>query len=62
MPIYEYRCRDCGKVTEKIARSSQKEIICPVCNGKAERIVSMFSNKVSSNNSSGGCMPSSGFG
>lgn len=41
MPIYEYKCSECGHVFEKIqgfsAPSSGK---CPLCNGKASRLLS----------------------
>ncbi|PLX91546.1 MAG: hypothetical protein C0620_11095 [Desulfuromonas sp.] len=61
MPIYEYRCKNCGKTTEKRAKSGQQEIICPHCQSTAERIVSVFSTTSTSGNTSGGCLPSSGF-
>jgi len=47
MPIYEYECKDCGKVFEKIqpARAKKKGLPCPKCNGKeTERIMSCFSS------------------
>ena len=33
MPIYEYRCLNCGERFEKLVRSSEdkEEIVCPVC-------------------------------
>jgi len=36
MPIYEYKCQDCGKVTEVFVRSIQKkiDISCPNCQSK----------------------------
>nr|WP_320050318.1 zinc ribbon domain-containing protein [uncultured Desulfuromonas sp.] len=60
MPIYENRCQKCGKITEKLARSSEKEMICPACSGVAERILSVFSSPTTSQ-SSGNCLPGSGF-
>ncbi len=44
MPIFEYRCRNCGKVTEKIIRENQQEITCPFCGQTAERIISLCSD------------------
>jgi len=47
MPIYEYECKDCGEVFEKIqpARAKKKGAACPKCNGKdTERILSCFSS------------------
>jgi len=33
MPIYEYRCQDCGRITETLAGTGSKEIDlkCPDC-------------------------------
>lgn len=43
MPIYEFRCRSCNSLTEKICRSNVENIPCPKCGDKALRIVSIFS-------------------
>jgi len=41
MPIYDYRCRGCGRVSEVFVRSSDVEVSCPYCNGEdMERLVS----------------------
>ena len=41
MPIYEYRCRKCGKVTEKLEGSHDRPLSkCPSCGGKTERLMS----------------------
>ena len=45
MPIYEYRCQDCGEKFDKLVRSStdQAELICPNCGSKqAEKLMSLF--------------------
>lgn len=36
MPIYEYRCEDCGTKFEKLVRraADQAELECPSCNQK----------------------------
>jgi putative FmdB family regulatory protein len=36
MPIYEYKCQDCGQVTEVLVRSTQPdlEVICHYCQGQ----------------------------
>ncbi|MCK4387726.1 MAG: zinc ribbon domain-containing protein, partial [Dehalococcoidia bacterium] len=35
MPIYEYKCLDCGKISEIFLRSSNTETIeCPICGSK----------------------------
>lgn len=49
MPIYEYRCRDCGKVWERREHMSEHErvtgeggdLCCPQCD--AERVQQVFS-------------------
>lgn len=35
MPIYEYICVSCNKVTEEINNSNQQHIKCPYCGGMA---------------------------
>lgn len=41
MPLYEYKCKQCGKHTEKIQKFSDAEITeCPHCGGLLERVVS----------------------
>lgn len=45
MPIYEYRCQDCGQKFEKLVRvnSDETELVCPGCGSKhAERLLSLF--------------------
>lgn len=31
MPIFEYQCQQCGKITEKIQSQPQVGIPCPLC-------------------------------
>ena len=42
MPIYEYKCLDCGEVSEIFLRSPNSEIAkCPICSSKnLERLLS----------------------
>lgn len=42
MPIYEYKCLDCGEVSEIFLRSLNSESIeCPICGSKnLERLLS----------------------
>ena len=45
MPIYEYRCRDCGRVFARIrsVASSSEPIDCPHCaSDRTERLPSTF--------------------
>jgi putative FmdB family regulatory protein len=67
MPIYEYECASCGKVTEILVRSRGDEgAVCPACGSeKLERMFSTFGVGKGSVDSSappcaegGGCPPS----
>jgi putative FmdB family regulatory protein len=41
MPLYEYRCKKCGHVFEKIVKFSDKPIKkCPECGGSVEQTIS----------------------
>ncbi|MDP3046863.1 MAG: zinc ribbon domain-containing protein [Chloroflexota bacterium] len=75
MPIYEYKCRDCGDKFEKLVRSlvrptsSEEDLKCPVCRSpKVERQVSLCGYLTSSgaadsgagSASSSSCAPSGG--
>ena len=41
MPLYEYRCKNCGHIFEKIQSfSAPEEKECPVCKGEVERLIS----------------------
>ncbi len=41
MPLYEYRCKQCGHQFEKIQSfSAPDETECPVCKGELERLIS----------------------
>lgn len=41
MPLYEYRCKSCGHIFEKIQSfSAPEEKECPVCHGEIERLIS----------------------
>ncbi|MGM0418793.1 MAG: FmdB family zinc ribbon protein [Thermodesulfobacteriota bacterium] len=31
MPIFEYKCKKCGKIFEEIVLSSNEDINCPEC-------------------------------
>jgi putative FmdB family regulatory protein len=48
MPIYEYKCRECGDKFEKLVRSSvtpaesRTDLVCPVCGSpKVDRQISL---------------------
>jgi putative FmdB family regulatory protein len=41
VPLYEYRCKQCGHMFEKIQSfSAPEEKECPVCHGEVERLIS----------------------
>jgi putative FmdB family regulatory protein len=42
MPIYEYRCKKCGKIieVERKMEDRNKRLMCKDCNKKMEKIVS----------------------
>lgn len=41
MPLYEYRCKKCATVFERIQKFSDlPEADCPECNGSSERLLS----------------------
>jgi putative FmdB family regulatory protein len=45
MPIYEYRCNECGEQFEKWLRSlsAKPDICCPRCgSGRVDKAVSLF--------------------
>lgn len=58
MPIYEYRCENCGHKFEEFVRASdKKEPVCPKCgNRRISKLISGFGL------SPGGCGSSSGGG
>ena len=48
MPIYEYRCQECGEKFDKLVRSDndQADLACPNCGSKqAEKLFSVFGTK-----------------
>ena len=41
MPLYEYKCKQCHRHTEKILHfSDPEETVCPHCGGTLERVIS----------------------
>ncbi|MCK9226767.1 MAG: zinc ribbon domain-containing protein [Syntrophorhabdaceae bacterium] len=58
MPIYEYKCEDCGTVSEFIVFSADEEVACRSCSSKK------LSKLMSAHNttSSSGPAPMPGFG
>jgi putative FmdB family regulatory protein len=46
MPIYEYRCIECGDEFEEILKIGDPNPVCKNCNGKTEKLVSHCSGVV----------------
>lgn len=41
MPIYQYKCKKCRKITEKLQKVTDKPItVCSFCKGSVEKIIS----------------------
>jgi len=61
MPIFEYRCQDCGTKFEKLVRGDAPEVLCPGCGEKrVEKQLSTFAAHSGSSTSAaapmaGGC-------
>lgn len=56
MPIYEYRCEECGRSFEKLrkAADADRELECPYCNSEeVRRLLSSFAT-------GGGCAAPAG--
>ncbi len=60
MPIYEYRCDDCGRSFEALVSATRPESECPDCRGtKLVRELSVFASSRGGSgpaaNGGGGC-------
>jgi len=65
MPIYEFKCLDCGKTFEKLIFKSEeeKELICPYCKSqKIEKMLSGFYSTCKSSFTSKSSCGGKGFG
>jgi len=41
VPIYDFRCRECGRVSELLLRDSAQAVCCPACGSdNMERLIS----------------------
>jgi putative FmdB family regulatory protein len=55
MPIFEYKCNDCGKKFDVLHKSSTnlEEVVCPNCQSKnSKKLLSAFSATISGSASS----------
>ncbi len=46
MPIYEFACKSCGYVFEKLQGVNDPLPVCPRCGGKTQKLISMVAFKV----------------
>lgn len=61
MPLYEYRCTECGQTFELLRRfqDADRDLICPKCQSEEiERLISAFAS--ARGGAGGGCGPSGG--
>ena len=71
MPIYEFKCKNCGNIFEYLClkKSDKDQVRCPVCgHDETDVLLSAFSSLNSGNTLKGGssassssCSPSGGF-
>jgi len=55
MPVYEYKCKACGKTFEYFLKNSAEKVKCQKCGStRLERLFSAFAVGVSTNTTSGG--------
>ncbi|MBW1723097.1 MAG: zinc ribbon domain-containing protein [Deltaproteobacteria bacterium] len=62
MPIFEFKCNNCGKVFEELVISSKKDEvgICPKCGSQdTSRLLSSFSSSVQGSGGGLGVLSSS---
>ena len=70
MPVFEYRCRDCGAKFEKLVRvgTASCDLKCPTCDSRSvDKVFSVFGTLKGSTGTpsgagsfGGGCSPVSG--
>ena len=48
MPLFEYRCADCGAKFDELVSSADEAVACPKCrSSKIEKLLSVFAASVS---------------
>ncbi|MCI0474412.1 MAG: zinc ribbon domain-containing protein [Ignavibacteria bacterium] len=56
MPVFEYQCKECGKIYDILHKGAEntENVYCPSCNSKKHiKLISSFSSKISSGSSAG---------
>ena len=62
MPIFEYKCHECGQKFEELVRSSEEKVVCPECGSASpSKLLSTFAASSSGQPSLGGGCGGSGF-
>ena len=62
MPIYEYKCNDCGSKFEELVYSDSKSVTCEKCESEnVEKLLSGFATNGNAFGSTGSCGNSGGF-
>ena len=62
MPIYEYKCLDCGEEFTKIVFNVTGDVECVKCNSSnVEKMISLFSSGSSKSSSPRSCSANTGF-
>lgn len=62
MPIYEYKCNDCGSKFEELVFSDSMNVACEKCGSEnAEKLLSGFATSGNALGSTGSCGGSGGF-
>jgi len=63
MPMYEFKCNNCGDEFEELILQSNAQVICPGC--RSDKVTKKFStfasNAVKTDSACSTCKPSSGF-
>ena len=64
MPLYEYRCYDCGHQFEMLRpmREANEPAVCRSCNNGAQRVLSVFASFSMSNDGSVAPLAGAGVG
>ncbi len=59
MPVFEYKCAECGKKFEELVSRADEPVACPTCNSTdTEKLMSAFASP-GSGPSGGSCTKSS---
>lgn len=54
MPIYDFKCRDCGRTSEIFVRTTEQEVQCPNCDSNNLEKLVTASYTVLNNKPAGG--------